>query len=393
MSPIRRLGLEIVSVVNIRRSRVSPSRRGGARRLSQDRERTRASGLRQADDIVGAMRILYVGLAHDYGKPERGPSFEEMNFRSAFEGMGHEVVAYDFGVRQRALGQRRMNAELVEVARRADPDLVFFFLFGDEIPPSTVAQVGQAAGAPTMNWFADDHWRFELFSSRYAAALDWVITTDPAAVERYHALGTQHVILSQWACNRYAYAPTGDPLAHEVTFIGQPHGDRRAVIDRLQASGHRVECWGVGWPSGRIGHDEMVRIFSTSRINLSLSNSATPPNTLRVRVGRLLGRGPSGPLPNQIKGRTFEVPGCGGFLLTERVPNLEDYFEIGEEIAVFSDAEDLLEQVDRWLGDEDARVRVARAGYERVMREHTYDHRFDAIFRTAGLLSAAETAD
>jgi spore maturation protein CgeB len=338
------------------------------------------------------MRILYVALAHDYGKPERGPSFEEMNFRSALEGMGHEVVAYDFGTRQRAVGQRRMNAELVATARRTEPDLAFFFLFGDEIPPSTVAQVGQAAGAPTMNWFADDHWRFERFSSRYAPVLDWVITTDRAAVERYRAIGKQDVILSQWACNRYAYAPTGEPIAHEVTFVGQPHSDRRAVIDRLRAAGHHVECWGVGWPSGRIGHEEMVRVFSTSRVNLNLSNSATPPHTLRVRVGRLLGRGHSGPLPNQIKGRTFEVPGCGGFLLTERVPYLEKYFEIGSEIAVFDGEDELLEQVDRWLGDEEARLRVAEAGYQRVMRDHTYDHRFEEIFSVAGLLPAREEA-
>jgi spore maturation protein CgeB len=347
-------------------------------------------GLGQLVGIVVAMRILYVGLAYDYNKPERGPSFEEMNFRSALVGMGHDVVAYDFGDRQRALGQRRMNTELVDVARRTDPDVVFFFLFGDEIPPSAVAQVGQAAGAPTMNWFADDHWRFERFSSRYALVLDWVITTDHAAMERYHALGMEQVILSQWACNRYAYEPTGDSIAHEVTFVGQPHGDRREIIDRIRAVGHEVECWGLGWPGGRIDHQEMVRIFSTSRINLNLSNSATPPNTIRVRVGRLLGRGHSGPLRSQIKGRTFEVPGCGGLLLTERVPHLEEYFEIGREIAVFDGTDDLMTQVDHWLDDEDARAAVAEAGYQRVIRDHTYDRRFEHIFRTAGLLQPSD---
>jgi spore maturation protein CgeB len=335
------------------------------------------------------MRILYAALKHDYGKPERGLSFEEMNFRSALEGMGHEVVAYDFATRERELGRTRMNAELVDLARETQPDVVFFFLFTDEIPPATVAEVGQAAGAPTMNWFADDHWRFESFSSTYAGVLDWVITTDHAALERYHALGKREVILSQWACNRYAYGPTGDPIAHDVSFIGQPHGNRRETIDRLRAVGHHVECWGLGWPNGRIAHDDMVRVFSTSRVNLNLSNSSTPPNTIRAWIGRLLGRGEAGPRPSQIKGRTFEVPGCGGFLLTERVPHLEGYFDIGREIAVFDDADDLVEQVGRWLGDEDARARVAQAGYARVMRDHTYDRRFEEIFRTAGLLPAA----
>jgi spore maturation protein CgeB len=192
------------------------------------------------------------------------------------------------------------------------------------------------------------------------------------------------VLLSQWACNRYAYDRAAAELAYDVTFVGQPHGNREEVVERLAAAGHAVECWGFGWPAGKLGHDEMVRVFSTSRVNLNLSNSSTPPNTLRVRVGRLLGRGPKGPPPAQIKGRNFEVPGCGGFLLTERVPHLERYFELGREVAVYDGVDDLVEQVGWWLSHEDERAAVAEAGYMRVLAEHTYDHRFEEIFRRVG---------
>ena len=44
--------------------------------------------------------------------------------------------------------------------------------------------------------------------------------------------------------------------------------------------------------------------------------------------------GEIGPL-KQIKGRNFEIPGCGGFLLTDYVPGLERYFQIGEEIVCY----------------------------------------------------------
>jgi spore maturation protein CgeB len=104
-----------------------------------------------------------------------------------------------------------------------------------------------------------------------------------------------------------------------------------------------------------------------------------------VRVGRLLGRGVKGPKPPQIKGRNFEVPGCGGFLLTERVPHLERYFELGREVAVYDDAADLVEQVEYWLGHEEERAAVADAGHRRVLAEHTYDHRFAEIFAALGL--------
>jgi spore maturation protein CgeB len=131
----------------------------------------------------------------------------------------------------------------------------------------------------------------------------------------------------------------------------------------------------------------MVRVFSGSRINLNLSNSSTPDYTLRMRVGALV-RGmklDTRPRPSQIKGRNFEVPGSGGFLLTERVPHLEKYFELGREVAVYDEPAELPEAVGYWLANEEERAAVAEAGYRRVMTEHTYDHRFREIFARMGL--------
>jgi spore maturation protein CgeB len=328
------------------------------------------------------MRVLYVAMADDYGDPARGPSFEETNFFSALDGMGHELIRFDFMRRQAAVGRERMNEELVETAARERPDVVFFFLFEDEIAPETIA----AIEAPTVNWFADDHWRFDGFSSRYARSLDWSVTTDAEAVPKYEAIGAR-VIPSQWACNRYAYGRRATDLRYDVTFVGQPHGDRPEVIERLVAAGHDVRCWGKGWPQGRISHEEMVEVFGASRINLNLSNSSVPQYTLRMRLGALVRRIPldKEPRPSQIKGRTFEVPGCGGFLLTERVPHLDEYFEIGREVAAYDSPDELDEQCAYWLAHPEERAAVAEAGYRRVMAEHTYDHRFAEVFSTMGL--------
>jgi spore maturation protein CgeB len=331
------------------------------------------------------MRILYVGMEHDYGDPARGPSFEETNFRSALEGMGNEVVAFDFMARAKTVGKQRMRAELLSTAAEARADVAFFCLFTDELDRETIEGVRRAGGSPTINWFADDHWRFENFSRHMAPAFDLAVTTDEDSLPRYRDAGITNVHLSQWACNRYAYGKVTAEIGHQVTFVGQPYGNRETIIERLRSSGHDVECWGFGWPTGRLDHEAMVRVFCSSAINLNLSNSSTPPNTVRVRAGRLLGRGPKGPIPAQIKGRNFEVPGCGGFLLTERVGHLERYFELGREVAVYDGEDELVEQVGHWLSHEDERAAVAEAGYRRVLAEHTYDHRFGEIFAAVGL--------
>jgi spore maturation protein CgeB len=337
------------------------------------------------------MHILYIAMRHEYGDPKRGLSFEETNFRSALEGMGHRLTTFDFMDRTAAVGVERMRAELVACAAEASPDLAFFFLFTDQLDAATIRAVGRSGGCPTVNWFADDHWRFGDFTRHMAPAFDLAVTTDEDSLAKYALLADTRVHLSQWACNRYAYGRVTEELRHDVTFVGQPHGERRETVQALARAGRPVECWGFGWPAGPIEHAGMVEVFASSRINLNLSNSSEAAG-MRARVRRLLHLGVPGPRPPQIKGRNFEVPGCGGFLLTERVPHLERYFELGEEVAVFDGLDDLIEQVDHWLTHEPERRRVAETGYRRVLAEHTYDHRFQAIFAELGLTESAQSA-
>jgi spore maturation protein CgeB len=330
------------------------------------------------------MHILYVAMRHEYGDPSRGLSFEENNFRSSLEGMGHTLSVFDFLGRARSDGVERMRGDLIALASEAKPDLAFFVLFTDQIDTRTIDAVGRVGECPTVNWFADDHWRFESFTQHMAPAFDLAVTTDPDSLPKYRLLPDTRVHLSQWACNRYAYGRVTTELGHEVTFVGQPHGDRRQTVAMLGDAGLPVECRGFGWPSGPVEHAQMVEIFASSRINLNLSNSSEAPG-LKAKVRRLLRFHPPPPRPPQIKGRNFEVPGCGGFLLTERVPHLERYFELDREVGVFDGNDDLADKVRHWLEHDEERQQVAEAGYRRVMAEHTYDHRFAAIFEDLGL--------
>lgn len=325
------------------------------------------------------MHILYVAMRHEYGDPSRGLSFEENNFRSSLEGMGHQLTAFDFLGRSRRDGAARMRSDLVDLAAGTKPDLAFFVLYTDQLDTKTIEAVGQAGGCPTVNWFADDHWRFESFTRHMAPAFDLAVTTDADSLPKYRLLANTRVHLSQWACNRYEYGRVTTELGHDATFVGQPHGDRKQTVAKLEDAGLPVECWGFGWPAGPLAHPEMVDVFASSRINLNLSNSSTA-SGLKVRLRRLLHFHPPPPRPPQIKGRNFEVPGCGGFLLTERVPHLERYFELDREVAVFDGADDLVDKVRYWLDHDQERQQVADAGYRRVISEHTYDHRFAAIF-------------
>src|SRR5205807_8777796 len=95
----------------------------------------------------------------------------------------------------------------------------------------------------------------------------------------------------------------------------------------------------------------------------------------------------------QIKARTFEVPGAGGFLLTEDAPGLERFYRIGEEIDSFADVDELEAKIRYYLADPRRRDAVAVRGFERTRDEHTYDSRMREIFAAAfGAKRAAEAA-
>ena len=365
------------------------------------------------------MRILYLALKYDYGRPEQGYSFEHYNFYDALRHLGGEILYFDFMTLLERYGRAAMNRRLWEVVRAEHPDVLFSVLFQDQLLPRTLRRISEETDTVTCNWFCDDHWRFDNFSRYWAPCFNWVVTTDAAAVPRYHQMGYAHVMHSQWACNHHLYRHLHLPPAHEVTFVGQPHGNRREMVALLADRGVPITAWGNGWEAGRVTQEEMIRLFNQSRINLNLANASYAPPAPHARLIRAVQRrgaralaqlpgGASlrealyrGPLRHladtltapvayreQIKGRNFEVPGCGGFLLTNQVDGLAQYYEIGREIVCFSDTADLLEKIHYFLQHEEERLAIAQAGYTRTLNEHTYTRRFTEIFRRMGLAPA-----
>jgi spore maturation protein CgeB len=326
------------------------------------------------------MLILYAALKYDYGRPEQGFSFEHYNFHDTLQQLGHDLLYFDFGTLHQELGHAGMNRRLQEVVLAEKPALLFCVLTRDEFEPAVLRRISDGGQTTTLNWFCDDHWRFEDFTRRWAPCFNWAVTTAQSALPKYRRLGYSNVIKSQWACNPHLYRRLALPPQYDVTFVGLPHGNRRQVIQAVREAGVAVHTWGQGWEAGRLSQEEMLRVFNQSRINLNLSNASV----WRRRHRFLFWRNWSRPR-DQIKGRNFEVPGCGGFLLTGRAENLEAYYQDGREIATFTGTISLIDQIRYYLGHEAERARIAEAGYRRTLAEHTYAARFQQIFSRMGL--------
>ncbi len=118
--------------------------------------------------------------------------------------------------------------------------------------------------------------------------------------------------------------------------------------------------------SSRLSQDEIIAVFGSSRINLNLSASSRPG-------------------AEQIKGRNFEIPACGGFQLSGYAERLEDFLTIDREIVCYRTPGELVEKVKYYLEHDEERQVIAEAGWARVLRDHTYAERFRTLFKQMGL--------
>lgn len=319
------------------------------------------------------LNILYLGMQYDYGIKERGMSFEQDNFFPAlqqWDKMG-ALTHFDYVEIGKQHGIPKMSHMLLDKVDEVKPDALFCVFFDENHDPrrEVLARISKHTPAITIGWFCDSHWRYGNFDRPWANHLEYCVTTSTVAHEKYLKDGLKDkVIKSQWAASPKYKKIDGTSLDVDISFVGQPHGDRRQVIAALQRAGLMVQFYGTNWQGGRrLSFEEMVLMFNRSKINLNLNNSCDA----RFK---------------QIKGRNFEVPACGGFLLTGKAENLGDYYEYGKEIATFDDTQDMIGKIKYYLAHEDERRAMADAAYARTMREHTYAHRFDHIFSRAGLL-------
>jgi spore maturation protein CgeB len=306
--------------------------------------------------------VLYIGLKRNYGRPGDGYSYEEINFfYSLFHG-GYPVYRFSTDTLYETLGYEKMQRLLLGACTFYRPKVLFHLLHHDEIGGDTLKRISQDLGIPTIGWFSDDHWRFDSFSRLRAPLYDWVCTTDAKAPQKYAELGLTQVLRSQWGVNHFLYHPVKGAYRYDVSFVGQPHGRRKRIIEELEREGIRVYLRGRGWGEGWVDFPEMLSIFSASKINLNLSNASVERDLL------------------QIKGRDFEVPGCGGFLLTQHNPALEEYFTPGEEIATYQDIPDMARKIRYYLEHEEEREALRKRGYRRALEEHTFQRRLERIF-------------
>lgn len=307
-------------------------------------------------------------------------------FARAFRQLGHQAQLFDAtrhgshisriiraryafpGLREVAVAQanRRFEAHV----RRVRPDLLLV-MKGMYLFPAAIRTARWACGH-VVSFFPDGVTELQqpgILES--LAEYDRFFTKEPYLVRRLLAAGFNNVSYLPKGCDPLVHRPialtASDRAQYEadVSLVGSAYPYRFALLGALPLSEFRLRIWGAGWQhapaplaSAFCGTEAVgaviARVFNASRINLNTAH-------LQDVFG--------------VNQRTFEIAGSGGFQLVPEQEDLATLFVPGQELAIYSDASDLVAKIRYYLAHEDERVGIAEAGRRRAHRDHTYTQR------------------
>ena len=106
-------------------------------------------------------------------------------------------------------------------------------------------------------------------------------------------------------------------------------------------------------------HSQVPAFYAASTINLNITSEQ---------------------MPTAVNQRVWDVPGVGGFLLTDSQLDVLEHFEDGVSVAVYSSNEDALDKARYYLGKPELRGRIAQKGMETVNHAHRLTHRLTKMY-------------
>jgi hypothetical protein len=173
-------------------------------------------------------------------------------------------------------------------------------------------------------------------------------------------------------------APAEPGVEDAVVFVGTWDPERVAVLEPL-APKAPLRIWGNGWERVDAGSALVPALRKRQLLGETLRATFTQ-SGINLALLRKANR-------DLHQMRTFEVPACGGFLLTERTSDHQSWFEEGKEAVFFESPAELEEQIRRYLPDAAARRRIADAGHRRLVEDgHRYQDRAARIVKVVSQL-------
>jgi len=136
-------------------------------------------------------------------------------------------------------------------------------------------------------------------------------------------------------------------LAEELSIRIWGYGADTLPVDSPIRTRHHGEAWGK----------EMFSILASSKITINRHGEVARTFANNMRL--------------------FEATGCGALLVTDYKDNLNELFDIGNEIAAYRSPEECVALIKYYLANPKEAQSISEAGQARTLRDHTYEKRME----------------
>jgi spore maturation protein CgeB len=342
------------------------------------------------------MKILYAaGLS---------PNASSLYRLWALERLGHQVIPFNAHqydspnplIRKIAFrlsagpAVNRLNHDLLSIAEREKPDI----LWADKLlwmRPRTLDRL-RSMGIATISYMIDNPfgprqdpgWRLYIKDIPH---YDLHVVQRDRNIADYRSRGARDVIKIQTAYEPTIHYPPHSGWSdkdrdRDVSFVGTPYDDRADSLSKLSQSGEfqvaisgnqrlwqralSPDAFARLYCEGELYQQQYREAIWRSKINLSFLTHSNQ---------------------DEFVHKSFEIAGCGGFLLAERSEGHLQRFREDEEAIFFSNVDECFQKIRFYLNDEPARARIAAAGLARAQRDGYHnDHQVSLILQRAAMI-------
>ncbi|MDO5562587.1 MAG: glycosyltransferase [Synergistaceae bacterium] len=312
------------------------------------------------------MKILVVGKENIIRWPESSAYFLSLeNEVRLFIYNKHTAKYYC----HKMLGRRALNnflaGELRKVINDMRPDMIFYV--SSPFLPQELFEISQDyQNMLKVGWVGDEcgpreRARFDLldivfYGFDFKSDKEYYVT--PNTIEDYLPLCANDLIFQN-----LNMAKTGKPF-----FVGEASDYR---TEYFKACGTSFDIYGHYWDAKALPqHSVHNKYLPIEEANKFINRSVLPIN-VHCSPNKFFG-------PNF---RLFEIPACGGLILTDERNRLDSLYDIGTEALVYRTPEEMDDIVRAVVSHPSDFRNISKAGYERTMSEHTYSKRMEQMFK------------
>ncbi len=317
---------------------------------------------------------------------------------AALKKLGHDVELWDASIFEEPFA-KALSLDVHDKNKKVLHDL-FLHLISEMIvasctqsPPDLLLALAQAPLSIkalerikklkiiTAYWFVEDYQLMEYWRT-YAPYYDFFFTIqEHGFFEELKKCGLKHCYYLPMAADPQIHRPLvlteseRQEFGSDISFMGAGYYNREKMLQGLLD--YNFKIWGTGWNpvsvlwqhvqdcGNRLSTEKTVKVFNASKININLHSSVCHQGI--------------NPFGDYLNPRTFEIASCGGFQLVDRRSMLARHFTEDDEIICYASLQELRDKINCYLQKPDERLKIAGRARNRILKEHTYEHRMQEL--------------